>query len=92
MGFSVQRPVTPRIFPKWRLSLVLGHLMEFPYEPLLESSLKYLSHKTVFLIAFATAACRSEIHELSVEKGHVRYSLDGHTVYLRPGFGFIAKK
>jgi len=90
-GFSVQRPVTQKVFPKWSLSLVLAHLMEFPYEPLLKSSLKYLTHKTVVLLIFATAARRSEIHALSVEKGHIKYSMDGHTVYLRPGFGFVAK-
>ncbi len=90
-GFSIERPVVRKLVPAWNLSLVLNFLTGAPFEPIRKSALKDLTHKTAFLVAFATAGRRSEIHALSVERGHIYYSADGHTVFLRPGFGFVSK-
>ena len=52
--------------PAWDLNLVLESLTKFPYEPLEEANLRLLSHKTAFLLTFATAARVSEVHALDV--------------------------
>ena len=51
--------------PPWDLSLVLGMLTRPPFEPLSSCDMKFLTYKTFFLLAFATAARRSEIHAFS---------------------------
>ena len=57
---------TPRsTVPDWDLSIVLDALRRAPFEPLSSCEPKYLTFKTVFLLAFATAARRSELHALS---------------------------
>ena len=43
-------------------AIVLEGLSKSPYEPLREASFKYLTLKTVFLLAMASAGRRSEIH------------------------------
>jgi hypothetical protein len=50
------------------LSLVLRALMEEPFEPMERASIKYVTLKTVFLVALTTAQRRSELHALSYEK------------------------
>jgi hypothetical protein len=45
--------------PKWDLSVVLRALMGFPFETMDKVSLKYLTFKTIFLVALATAQRRS---------------------------------
>ena len=74
--------------PDWDLALVLDVLRRAPFEPLGSCDLKYLTLKTVFLLAFATAARRSEIHALS--KDFIR---DERWTYvtLKTVAGFIAK-
>jgi hypothetical protein len=54
--------------PKWDLSVVLKALMGFAFEPMDKMSLKYLTFKTVFLVALATAQRRSELHALAFTK------------------------
>jgi hypothetical protein len=50
--------------PTWDLAFVLKVLEGPPFEPLLTVALKFVTFKTVFLTAFATAKRRSEIHAL----------------------------
>ena len=78
-------------FPKWDLTIVLKGLREAPFEPLEDIDLKYLSFKTVFLIALASAARVSELHALSAESGFIRFTVDKSTVFLAPVIGFLAK-
>jgi integrase len=77
-----------RRIPPWDLALVLRALREPPFEPLCSCDTKYLTLKTVFLVAFATAARRSELHALS--KDFVR---DKRWTYVRLKTvdGFLAK-
>ena len=74
--------------PDWDLSLVLKALMKAPFEPIQTCELKYLTYKTVFLLAFATAARRSELHALS--KDFVRDTKWTY-VKLRTVEGFVSK-
>lgn len=55
------RSRTPRCDP----TVALSSLLEEPFEPLETAQLKYLSHKTVFLLAFASAKRVSELQALS---------------------------
>ena len=87
-SFELEKPVCRSLTPKWDLSCVLWSLTRAPYEPLVSASLKFLTYKTVFLLAFATARRRSELHALSVETGHIRFNeSDGSfTLLCQPGF------
>ena len=90
-AFELKRPVSRSLTPKWDLSCVLWSLTKAPYEPLDQATLQALAWKTVFLLVFASAKRRSEIHALSVEDGHIRFNdLDGSVTLLCQA-GFLAK-
>ena len=61
-SFHRDRPKGRRGIPSWNLSLVLHQLTKAPFEPIKEASLKYLTFKTVFLLALGSGKRRSEIH------------------------------
>ena len=90
-SFELERPVSRNLTPKWDLSCVLWSLTKLPYEPLSEASIKFLTMKTVFLLAFATARRRSELHALSVEEGCLRFNKTDGSVSLLCQPGFLAK-
>ena len=79
---------TPAPTPKWDLNIVLQSLTRHPYEPLKSCSLKALTHKTVFLLALASAKRVSELHGLSYI---VSWALDKSSATLRLCPEFIAK-
>ena len=90
-SFAIQRPVDRPLAPKWDLAFVLTHMCKAPFEPLDKASLFYLSVKTVFLVTLAMARRVSEVHALSIESDHLRFSnLDGSLI-LRTQVGFLAK-
>ena len=90
-SFAIQRPVDQPLAPKWDLAFVLTHMCKAPFEPLDKASLFYLSVKTVFLVTLATARRVSEVHALSIDSDHLRFSnLDG-SLMLRTQVGFLAK-
>ena len=90
-SFAIQRPVDRPLAPKWDLAFVLTHMCKAPFEPLHKASLFYLSVKTVFLVTLATARRVSEVHALSIDSDHLRFSnLDG-SLMLRTQVGFLAK-
>jgi hypothetical protein len=66
----------------------VGSSQESPFEPIERISLKLVTFKTLFLVAFATAARRSELHALS--KLMTR-DVDWSYVRLRMVDGFLAK-
>ena len=90
-AFELKRPVSRSLAPKWDLSCVLWSLTKAPYEPLDQASLQVLTWKTVFLLVFASAKRRSEIHALSVEDGHLRFNDSDGSVSLLCQAGFLAK-
>ena len=90
-SFAIQRPVDRSLAPKWDLAFVLSHMCKAPFEQLDKASLFYLSVKTVFLVTLATARRVSEVHALSMDSDHLRFSnLDGSLI-LSTQLGFFAK-
>ena len=86
-SFSLDRPFSRSLTPKWDLAVVLSALTKAPFEPLDQAELKFLSWKTVFLLAFASAKRRSELHALSIEPNLLRFNSDGSvTLCFQPGF------
>ena len=59
---------------KWNLTCVLWSLTKPPYKPLKSASIKHLTLKSGFLLTFASARRRSEIHAFSIEEGYFRYN------------------
>ena len=59
-SFTRDRPKPNRTIPTWDLSLVLLGLTKPPFEPLSEAPLKWLTYKTVYLLALASGKRRSE--------------------------------
>ena len=59
-SFHRDKPKHSRPIPKWNLSLVLQRLTQ--EEPQEKAALKFLTWKTVFLLALASGKRRSEIH------------------------------
>ena len=53
-SFHRDKPKGRRGVPTWNLSLVLHQLTQPPFEPLRKASLKYLTFKTVFLLALGS--------------------------------------
>ena len=74
--------------PKWNLTLVLETLISSPYEPLEEASLKFLTHKCVFLLALASAKRVSELQALS---GSIAHKEDWSVVSFDFARDFLAK-
>ena len=88
-GMFNSRPPVRRLAPSWSINEVLRSLMGAPYEPMDRAPLDALTHKTLFLVAAASARRRSELHALSVKKGFIRFSPAG--VHLLPDPSFLAK-
>ena len=83
------RPKSRRGIPSWNLSLVLHQLTKAPFEPLKEASLKYMTFKTVFLLALPSGKCRTENHAWLHE--NIRYQSDWSKVSLYPSPSFVSK-
>ena len=56
--------------PAWDVALVLQSLTNQPYEPIREAEERFLAHKTLFLIALASAKRVGELHALSYRVSH----------------------
>ena len=74
--------------PPWNLSLVLRKLNQAPFEPIKDATLKFLTYKTVFLLALATGKRRSELHAM---KHDVYYTEGWSSVTIVPDPNFVAK-
>ena len=75
--------------PEWDLDVVLEALREPPFEPPSWSSAegrKLCTFKTVFLLALATGARRSELHALSRSTRDLVFSGAGVSLKTLPGF------
>ena len=88
-SFERDRPRTNRSIPSWDLSLVLLALTKAPFEPLDKAELKWLTFKTVFLLALASGKRRSEIHAWT--KSSVFFANRDTKVTLAPSPAFLAK-
>lgn len=88
-GIFNSNPCVKPLLPNWDLPSVLLALCESPFEPLAACNLKYLTWKTVFLLAMATAARVSELQALSVNTNNLRIERAG--IRLLPDLQFLAK-
>ena len=88
-SFHRDRPRAHRAIPSWDLSLVLLSLTKKPFEPLRSVDLKYLTLKTVFLLALASGKRRGEIHAWL--ESSVFFKSDGSKVTVSPSPAFLAK-
>ena len=88
-SFHRDRPKGRRGIPSWNLSLVLHQLTKAPFEPLKQASLKYLTFKTVFLLALGSGKRRSEIHAWLHK--NIRHQSDWSKVSLYPSPSFLSK-
>ncbi|PIK33469.1 hypothetical protein BSL78_27421 [Apostichopus japonicus] len=88
-GMFHRRPPRRRLAPSWALHEVLTTLAGSPYEPLHNAPLDKLTHKTLFLIAAASARRRSCLHALTLQRGFTRFEPGG--VRLLPDPHFLPK-
>ena len=88
-SFHRDRPKSWRDIPSWNLSLVLHQLTKPPFEPIKKASLKYLTFKTVFLLALGSGKHRSEIH--AWQNRNIRHQSDWSKVPLYPSPSFLSK-
>ena len=77
--------------PSWDLATVLHSLTLAPYEPLDQADLKFLTQKTVFLLAICSAKRVSELHALSVSEQCLRWKAEYSGVSLWPNPSFLPK-
>ena len=61
-SFYRDKTKSSRPIPKWNVSIVLHRLTQPLFETLGDAALKFLTWKTVFLLALASGKRRSEIH------------------------------
>ena len=84
-----ERPRSRPQPPEWDLSYVLHTLTQAPFEPMVQAPLKMVTWKTVFLVAFASARRRGEIHAL--QRKNWMHDPDWNSVTLFTDPSFIAK-
>jgi hypothetical protein len=85
----VKRPPKRDLAPPWDLKLVLGTFLEGPYKGCSSLSLPMLTQKTAFLLALTTMCRGSELHALTVDSNHCRFSNGG--AFLTYNISFLAK-
>ena len=100
-AYEIERPRQSRVVPQWNLALVLSGLKQQPFEPLASADLKFLTWKTVFLVALASSRRRSEIHAFCLEPsnkadeealpGSLRFTQDKTQVSIRTNPAFLTK-
>lgn len=67
-SFHRDRPRAMIRVQPWDLSIVLNTLTQAPFEPLKDASFKWLTYKTIFLLALASGRRRSELHAIRKDK------------------------
>ena len=81
-GMFNTRPTQRVSVPPWNLDTVLDYLKSRPSEPMRDSTLKYVTLKTAFLVTLASGRRCSEVHALSASS--TVFSRTGVTLILRP--------
>ena len=69
--FFNSRPPTTTLLPEWELPVVLDLLKRPPLEALFLAPLKYLTWKSLFLVAIITLRRASDIQALNVGYGNI---------------------
>lgn len=78
-GVFNSRPPQKRLVPEWNLEAVLSSLQKKPFEPMKNASLKFITFKTVFLIAITCFRRCSDIQSLQLGEGSVNIQNTGIT-------------
>ena len=81
--FNTRPPVTKSL-PEWDLTKVLGLLQMSPFEPLKLADLKYVTFKTVYLVAITTFRRCSDLQALRIGEDAVKIQNRGVT-FIRTG-------
>ena len=89
-NFEYSKPRFRSLILAWDLAVVLEFLSGDYFEPLHETSLRWLTLKTCFLISLAVAGRISEIHALSRAPECLRFNQDG-SLMLTTKPEFVAK-
>lgn len=72
--------------PSWDLNLVLRSMQEAPFEPLATIPLLWLTWKTIFLVAIASARRVSELSALSCQRPFLTFHNDRAVLRTVPSF------
>ncbi|XP_078240665.1 uncharacterized protein LOC144586384 [Pogona vitticeps] len=88
-GLMNARPPVRAPIPQWSLTLVLNALMKHPFEPMSSCDLKFLSLKTLFLVAITSARRASELAALRSDSPYLQFYKD--KVVLFPDVSFLPK-
>ena len=83
------RPPVRRPLPQWSLQVVLHSLVHPPFEPMATCDLKFLSLKTLFLVAITSACRASELAALRADPPYLQFFKD--KVILYPDVSFLPK-
>ncbi len=83
-------PPRPPSIPSWDLSLVLRALQQGPFEPLQTVEPKFLSMKTLLLLALASIK-RRDLHAFSVDDSCLQFGPADSQIILRPRPGYVPK-
>ena len=79
-GIFNSRPPTTKLLPEWELSLVLDLFKRPSFEPLSLSPLKYLTWKSLFLVAITVFRRASDIQVLKLGSGNISLQKRGITL------------
>jgi integrase len=74
--------------PNWDLALVLLMLTKGPFEPLHQATRKFVTLKTIFLVALASGKRRGELHAIRKDVLHTE---GWRSITLLPDTEFVAK-
>ncbi len=84
-------PPRPPSIPSWDLSLVLRALQQGPFEPLQTVEPKFLSMKTLLLLALASIKRVVDLHAFSVDDSCLQFGPADSQIILRPRPGYVPK-
>ncbi len=84
-------PPRPPSIPSWDLSLVLRALQQGPFEPLQTVEPKFLSMKTLLLLALASIKRVGDLHAFSVNDSCLQFGPADSQIILRPRPGYVPK-
>ena len=80
-GLEHTKGIPCMILPTWCLELVLSALNQALFEPIETCCLKYLTWKTVFLLAITSGSRASEMHALCCREPYIQFSSTGVTLF-----------
>ncbi len=90
-GASKNKSFTPPSITSWDLSLVLTALQQGLFEPLQTVEPKFLSMKTLLLLALASIKRVGDLHAFSVDNSCLQLGPADSQIILRPRPGYMPK-